>query len=296
MRLQLLALLIPLFSLYVYGVNADPSSSGGNALYPPGLQPLINRANVLLSSGQYNDAAKAYSEAIGKSSLLLLLLCFLGKMYTAGHDVGAPGPRAPSVCLPPVIRPCKQLSIYIYNYSAEQSPLDYLLYYKRATAYLSMSRHAAALADFDQVLSLTSNTFEKAHLMKARIHAKEGNFAEARDSLKEYTTKNKNDPAAQEILISVTEAELAAKKASQAMRAQLWTACEEAASTALLTASHSVGLRQQRADCALAAGNIESAAGDLTCVHPSPPYISAHCSRVTADVSHISQHLPQAFS
>lgn len=102
--------------------------------------------------------------------------------------------------------------------------------------------------------------------MKARIHAKDGDFPEARQAIKEYTLKNKNDPLAQEVLIGVTEAELAAKKASQAMRASLWTACEEAASTALLTASHSIGLRQQRADCALAAGNIESAAGDLTYV------------------------------
>jgi DnaJ homolog subfamily C member 3 len=35
------------------------------ALSPPGLQPLINRANALLSSGQFLDAANAYSEAIG---------------------------------------------------------------------------------------------------------------------------------------------------------------------------------------------------------------------------------------
>jgi hypothetical protein len=42
---------------------ADPSA--GSALYPPGLQPLINRANALLSAGTFHDAAKAYTEAIG---------------------------------------------------------------------------------------------------------------------------------------------------------------------------------------------------------------------------------------
>jgi hypothetical protein len=52
----------------------------GSSLYPPGLLPLINRANVLLSSGQYNDAAKAYSEAIGSFTLL-----FSSDM---GRDVG----------------------------------------------------------------------------------------------------------------------------------------------------------------------------------------------------------------
>ena len=41
------------------------ADSGAGALYPPGLQPLINRANALLSAGTFHDAAKAYSEAIG---------------------------------------------------------------------------------------------------------------------------------------------------------------------------------------------------------------------------------------
>jgi len=41
------------------------TSGAGSALYPPGLQPLINRANALLSAGTFHDAAKAYSEAIG---------------------------------------------------------------------------------------------------------------------------------------------------------------------------------------------------------------------------------------
>jgi len=44
-------------------VSASADSAGG--LYPPGLLPLINRANVLLSSGQFNEAARIYSEAIG---------------------------------------------------------------------------------------------------------------------------------------------------------------------------------------------------------------------------------------
>ncbi|THH19841.1 hypothetical protein EW146_g1370 [Bondarzewia mesenterica] len=55
-----------------------------------------------------------------------------------------------------------------------QLPADYALYYKRATAYFLLGRHANALADFDQVLALTSETFTGAYLMKAKIFAKEG--------------------------------------------------------------------------------------------------------------------------
>ena len=32
----------------------------------PELQPLISKANVYLTTGQFNDAVKAYSEAIGE--------------------------------------------------------------------------------------------------------------------------------------------------------------------------------------------------------------------------------------
>ncbi|THH21286.1 hypothetical protein EW146_g263 [Bondarzewia mesenterica] len=195
----------------------DPN--GGAALYPPGLMPLINRANVLLSSGQFNDAAAAYTEAI------------------------------------------------------TQSPADYALYYKRATAYFSLGRHANALADFDQVLALTSETFTGAYLMKAKIFAKEGRWSDARDALKRYQAKNKTDKTAMDLLLDVSDGEMAAKKVAKAQRAKLWTACEEAATQALKTASHSVNIRQQRAYCALAAGDFEQAVGDLNrlshITHPS---------------------------
>jgi DnaJ homolog subfamily C member 3 len=144
------------------------------------------------------------------------------------------------------------------------APNDYLLYYKRATAYFSMNRHPQAHGDFDKVLELTSHSFDKAYLMKARIYARDGQFPAARDAIKKYNSKVKDDPAVREILFGVSEAEMAAKKAHQAMRAKLWQACVEASSTALQTASHSVPLRQQRADCAIAAGDVESAVGDLT--------------------------------
>ena len=49
--------------LTALSATADPTS--GASLYPPGLLPLINRANALLSAGTFHDAARAYSEAIG---------------------------------------------------------------------------------------------------------------------------------------------------------------------------------------------------------------------------------------
>ena len=64
MRLQLNIFFVPVLSILLYGANAEPSAPGGE-LYPPGYLPLVNRANALLSVGQFNDAAKAYTDAIG---------------------------------------------------------------------------------------------------------------------------------------------------------------------------------------------------------------------------------------
>ena len=55
-----------LYCLFLLLSSVLADSGAGSALYPPGLQPLINRANALLSAGTFHDAAKAYSEAIGK--------------------------------------------------------------------------------------------------------------------------------------------------------------------------------------------------------------------------------------
>ncbi|KAG6884252.1 hypothetical protein C0993_012784 [Termitomyces sp. T159_Od127] len=209
----------PALTLFVFfaahGAWGEPASGG---LYPPGLAPLINRANSLLSLGQFHEAARAYSEAI------------------------------------------------------EQSPADYLLYYKRATAYFSLSRHPAALEDFDRVLSLTSGTFDNANLMKARIHTREGHFDLAKQALALFVrARGATDETAE--LAASLDAGIAMEAQMERERAtQLWTACVESASAALRSASHSVDIRSVRAECALAAGDVDSAVGDLTrLAHLLPP-------------------------
>ena len=191
-----------------------PTVSAENAagLSSSGMKPLVNRANALLTAGQFNDAAKLYSEAI------------------------------------------------------EHSPTDYLLYYKRATAYLSLSKHSSALDDFDKVLSLTSDTFDLAYLMKARIHTRDGNFEPARKALAAYRTSKGTNVSGdvEELEVVIERGQRLRDKAEKESRAQLWNACVETSSSVLRDASHSIEVREWRAECALAAGDIESAVADLT--------------------------------
>ncbi|KAJ7775622.1 hypothetical protein DFH07DRAFT_901602 [Mycena maculata] len=206
MRLSALSSTLLFLFLPITGSYAD----SGAGLYPPGLQPLITRANVLLSSGQFSEAAKVYSEAI------------------------------------------------------DQSPADYLLFYKRATAYLSLGRHAPALDDLTHVLSLTP--LPSAHLLAARIHTKDGAFAAARAALAHYAAGAGAKELAERdaLLADIADAEGAAAQAARERKAQLWTACGESATRALRTSTHSTATRSLRVECALGAGDIEGAVGDLS--------------------------------
>ncbi|KAF9530873.1 hypothetical protein CPB83DRAFT_868305 [Crepidotus variabilis] len=187
---------------------ATAADSGG--VYPPGLGPLISKANVLLSAGQFGEAAKVYTEAI------------------------------------------------------DQMPSDYVLYYKRATAYFSLQRHSSALEDFEKVLSLTSNTFDNAYLMKSRIHVREGNFDLASSSLSLYTKAKGKDKEGDEVAHDIEEGRKWKNQTSKERHSGEWTPCVESASQALRVSPHSHVVRLWRAECALAAEDIESTVGDLT--------------------------------
>ena len=65
MLLRLSAFLPALLVGLAYHANAQPQQISGSSLYPEELVPLITRADALLTAGQFSDAAKAYSEAIG---------------------------------------------------------------------------------------------------------------------------------------------------------------------------------------------------------------------------------------
>ena len=68
-----LSIFLPLLLVGVaYNVQAQGNQIAGTSLYPEELIPLINRADALLTAGQFNDAAKAYSEALGESMAQLV--------------------------------------------------------------------------------------------------------------------------------------------------------------------------------------------------------------------------------
>ena len=100
--------------------------------------------------------------------------------------------------------------------------------------------------------------------MKARIHTRDGHFSLAKPSLASYIKAKGKDKDALELEAEIKEGERLMNKAEKERNAELWNACVESATEALRVASHSVQIRTWRAECSLAAGDVESAVGDLT--------------------------------
>ncbi|KAF8998001.1 hypothetical protein BDQ17DRAFT_1428682 [Cyathus striatus] len=188
---------------------ADPSIVEAGAGGPP----LINRANILLSTSQFNEVSKLYSKTIGSSFF--------------------PFPPLP----PTPLTDC--------GWHVDQSPTDYLLYYKCATTLHSLHRYSAALEDYGKVLSLTSQTFYSVHLSKARIHLEEGRDADAIELEKDLDVGEK-----------------AREQVEGEKRAELWSACIESSTRALGVASFWVEVRAWRVECSFTSGDLEGSAGD----------------------------------
>lgn len=60
--------------------------------------------------------------------------------------------------------------------------MDYLSYYKRATAYLSIGKTNSAIEDFSKILELKPG-FRQALLQRAKLHVADGNYDLARQDL-----------------------------------------------------------------------------------------------------------------
>lgn len=83
-----------------------------------------------------------------------------------------------------------------------KEPDNYLTYFKRATAYLSLGRNDAAADDFSTILNLKPD-FDKALMQRARIYAKEGHFKLAKQDLEKYLDNRPSDKEAQEMVIHI---------------------------------------------------------------------------------------------
>lgn len=143
-----------------------------------------------------------------------------------------------------------------FDAAVKRDPSDYMNVFQRGATYLSLGRNNQAKADFDSVLKIRPG-FEGALRQRGKIHARNAEWTLAKEDYMQLGKKGEQD------LASVEEAEGAAVLADMAEKRGDYEECVTQAGTAIITAGTALNLRQLRARCRLARGEVHEGVSDL---------------------------------
>jgi DnaJ family protein C protein 3 len=147
-----------------------------------------------------------------------------------------------------------QDALTYFDIAISRDPRNYLTFFKRGAAYLSLGRTAQAQHDFDKVLEIRPG-FEGALVQRAKIRARKADWTAAR---KDYEAAGKADEIAQ-----LEEAQGAAMMAQEAADKGDWDSCISNAGTAIVVAGGAYDIRKTRARCRFEKGEVVEGIADL---------------------------------
>ncbi|KAH9880184.1 hypothetical protein J1614_002210 [Plenodomus biglobosus] len=141
-----------------------------------------------------------------------------------------------------------------FDVAISRDPQNYMTFFRRGAAYLSLGRTTQAQHDFDKVLELKPG-FEGALVQRAKIRARKADWAAAR---KDYEAAGKTHEIAE-----LDEAQGAAILAQEAAAKGDWEACVSHAGTAIVVAGGAYDIRKLRARCRFEKGEVIEGISDL---------------------------------
>ncbi|KAF2679144.1 DnaJ-domain-containing protein [Lentithecium fluviatile CBS 122367] len=147
-----------------------------------------------------------------------------------------------------------QDALTYFDVAISRDPRNYLTFFKRGAAYLSLGKTQQAQHDFDKVLELRPG-FKGALVQRAKIRARKADWAAAR---KDYEAAGKTDEIAQ-----LEEAQGAAVLAQEAAEKGDWEACVTHAGAAIVVAGAAYDIRKIRARCRFERGEVIEGISDL---------------------------------
>ncbi|KAJ4290972.1 hypothetical protein N0V90_010168 [Kalmusia sp. IMI 367209] len=147
-----------------------------------------------------------------------------------------------------------QEALVYFDVAISRDPKNYLTFFRRGAAYLSLGRTAQAQHDFDKVLELKPG-FEGALVQRAKIRARKADWVAAR---KDYEAAGRTEEIAQ-----LEEAQAAAILAKEAAEKGDWEACVSQAGTAIVVAGAAYDIRKTRAHCRFEKGEVVEGISDL---------------------------------
>jgi DnaJ family protein C protein 3 len=147
-----------------------------------------------------------------------------------------------------------QEALTYFDVAISRDPKNYLTYFRRGAAYLSLGKAAQAQNDFDKVLEMKPG-FEGALLQRAKIRARKADWAAAR---KDYEAAGKKEEIAE-----LEEAQGAALLATEAAEKGDWDSCISNAGVAIMVAGAAYEIRKTRARCRFEKGEVMEGISDL---------------------------------
>jgi len=147
-----------------------------------------------------------------------------------------------------------QDALTYFDVAISRDPRNYLTFFRRGAAYLSLGRATQAQHDFDKVLELKPG-FEGALVQRAKIRARKADWAAAR---KDYEAAGKAED-----ILQLEEAQGAAILAQEAADKGDWETCVTQAGTAIIVAGAAYDIRKTRARCRFEKGEVIEGISDL---------------------------------
>ncbi|KAK3586229.1 hypothetical protein CHS0354_014050 [Potamilus streckersoni] len=149
-----------------------------------------------------------------------------------------------------------------FHAAVEGDPDNYLTYFRRATVYLALGKSKSALPDLDKVLELKPD-FTAARAQRANVLLKQGRLNEAKMDYELVVKRDADHADAREALMTIEPLENDIHIAKQ-----LYERRDYEGAIALLTKAIEIcpwdpELREIRAECYIAQGDLFKAVGDI---------------------------------
>ena len=149
-----------------------------------------------------------------------------------------------------------QDALVYFDAAISRDPQNYLTFFQRGAAYLSLGRTAQASQDFDKVLTIKPS-FEGALNQRAKIRSRQGDWAGAKE---DYKTAGKSGS---EEYTELEEAEGAVQLAIDAEKNGEWEECVKQSGAAIAVAGLALDVRKIRAHCRFERGEVMEGVSDL---------------------------------
>ncbi|KAJ9083633.1 hypothetical protein DSO57_1032774 [Entomophthora muscae] len=150
-----------------------------------------------------------------------------------------------------------------YSEAIKMDPENYITYFKRATASMTLGRNQVAIEDLTRLLSLKPD-FTKGLLQRGKLHLKLGNFNEALGDVTKFSESSPGNAQASELLKAIQESKERFLQAEKLLENKKHEEASEHLSEVLRNAPHFIEARRKRAFSAISRNEYDGAIGDWT--------------------------------